>query len=288
MSYGGNGDRDRNLNREGFNAADLTNAVVTEHDSEEVARYKIAEYRNRAQGPSGDMDFDVGSAGGSGTYDDGSAERAILVIKTILWGIGLLLLCAVLGAIWSAKDELIEHVREGRRAEAADKRIKEYADFSTLRDWPKRVQEMYKRQENKPLATMLDEIPENTNKLSRDKRHILGAQIWFKISSKGAGANAFLLEVQDTPHRVNNPILRAASLSLQFLKNECGKGVELACLDAARSFAGLVWHGKGSVQEDWVIQSALEQLPSSGPLATSPAIASLRTKLLATRESLAK
>jgi len=288
MSYGGNGDRDRNLSREGFNSADLTNAVVTEHDSEEVARTKIAEYQNRTQGPSGSMDFDVGSGGGAGSYDDGSVERTIIVAKTIAWAIGLLFLCAVLGAIWSAKDELIEHMRESRRADLADARIKDYSDFSRLQDWPNRVQEIYKKQESKPLAAMLDDLPENTGKLSPERRFILGAQIWFKISSKGTGANAFLLEVQDTPHRVANPMLRAASLSLQFLKNECGKGVEPACLDAAKSFAGLVWQGRGSAQEDWVIESALEKLPSSGPLAKSPAVESLRAKLLATREQLAE
>src|SRR5206468_12783999 len=105
-------------------------------------------------------------------------------------------------------------------------------------------------------------------------------------SSKGAGANKFLITAQETPHRVSSPIPRAESLSLHFLKTECQNGVESACLDAAKSFAGLVWNGKGSAQERWIIDAALEQLPSSGLLAKSDAIESLRTKLLATRKSL--
>jgi len=291
MSFDGIADRNRNLSREGFNSADLTNAAVADSDSEEVARSKIAHYRNPAPGALSTFDSgpDFGSGGGGdGVVYDTDLDKAGKVIKAILWAIGLLFLAGVLGAVWSAKEDLFEYWRETRRADMADQRIQAYSNFSSLSDWPKEIQAMYGKQKDKPLEKIMDDNPGDFNKLSPGKRHMLGAQIWFKISSKGAGAGEYLMAVQKAPHRVHNPALRAANLSLHFLKRECQKGVELACLDAAKSFAGLVWHGKGSVQEDWVIKSALDQLPASGPLATADAIESLRAKLLATRESLTK
>jgi hypothetical protein len=290
MSYDSIGDRNRNLSREGFNSADLINAIVTDNDSEEVARYKIAQIQNPVLGarPASDTSPCIPSGAGSGGSVDVDADGSIIVIKTILWAIGILLLIAIVGAARSAKDEYFEHMVETRRDEAAATRIDEFSSFSKLPAWPKRVQEIYKKQERKPLEKMMDEIPRDLGKLSSKKQQMLGAQIWFKISSKGAGANEYLIGVQDKPHRVASPMLRAASLSICFLEAECGTGVEVACLDAAKSFAGLVWHGIGSSQEDWVIAAALGKLPSSGPLAKSSSIESLRTKLVATRASLKK
>lgn len=291
MSYDGIDDRNRTLSSEGFDRGNLEHAGVTDSDSAEVARGKLLAQNSRpSAGDAYGTSFDTASGGGGGgTAGDGDdTDGVILVLKVIGCAVGLYLLTCILSAAWSAKDELFEYWRKTRHAEIADKRIEEYSDFSKLSDWPKEVQAIYQKQESKPLGKMLDEIPSNLNNLSFEKRDMLGAQIWFKISSKGAGASEFLSTVQEAPHRVSSPILRAASLSLHFLKTECQKGLELACLDAAKSFAGLVWHGKDSAEADWIIKAALDQLPSSGPLAKSEAIESLRTKLLATRKSLQK
>jgi hypothetical protein len=288
MSYDGLDDRNRTLSSEGFDSWNREHAGVTDSDSAEVARGKLLAQNSRpSAGGAYETSFDTASGGGGGG-GGGDTDGTILVLKVIGCAIGLYLLTCILSAAWSAKDELFAYWRKTRHAEIADKRIEEYSDFSKLSDWPREVQAIYQKQESKPLGKMLDEIPSNLNSLSSEKRDMLGAQIWFKISSKGAGASEFLSTVQATPHRVSSPILRAASLSLHFLKTECQKGLEFACLDAAKSFAGLVWHGKNSAEAHWIINAALDQLPSSGPLAKSDAIESLRAKLLATGKSLQK
>jgi hypothetical protein len=111
------------------------------------------------------------------------------------------------------------------------------------------------------------------------KKAELGAQIWFRISDKGSNPEQYLIELQATPHRVKSPILRAGSLSVVFLRQECTKGVDPACLDAAKSFASLLWNGTTAFDEKIITDMALKELPSTGPLSKSPAIEALRKKL---------
>ena len=63
------------------------------------------------------------------------------------------------------------------------------------------------------------------------------------------------------------------------MKKEYGRGIEVACLDAAKSVAGLVWDGKGSAQDPYVLKRALTHLPTDGSLAKSQAILSLRLRI---------
>lgn len=283
MTHDRIGDRNRFLEGQGFNSADLEHKGVTEWDSAEAALGKLLGGNSTSSGGGGGYDAGFGSASGGEPVTDSGTDGVILVFKIFGAGFALYLLCCIVWAAFSAKDELLAHWRSVRSAEIAEQRIKDYSDFSKLSDWPQEVQAVYRKQEGKPLGKLLDEIP---TKLSPEKRHVAGAQIWFKISREGTGARDLLMAVQEAPHRVDNPILRAGGMSLDFLKTECKKGVELACLDAAKSFAGLVWHGKGSAEQRWVIKAALDQLPSSGPLAHSNGVESLRVKLLATQKSL--
>jgi len=201
-------ERNRNLSQEGFHSADWINAGATDHDNEEVIRYKIAQQRAASQSALSGFDTGMDDGPGGGVMHIDDVERTAFVIKAVLWGIGFFFISSILGALWSAKDELFEYWQESRRAEAADKRVKEYTDFSRLSQWPEKVQEAYRKQENKPLEKLMDEVPRDLNQLSAARRHALGAQIWFKISSKGAGASDYLDTVQKAPHRVGMPIIR--------------------------------------------------------------------------------
>jgi hypothetical protein len=284
-------ERNRVLDGEGYKPWDLERRGVTDSDSTEGARAKLIQHSAPGAGGAYGPDFGSMSGGSGGGGDNGAIndiEGFARICKFIAWGVGLYLLACILWVIPSIVSEFREDWHKNRQAEISDKRIQDYSDFSALSDWPQEVQAIYKRQENKSLGKLLDEIPENINKLSPEKRHMLGAQIWFKISSKGTGAGDVLTGLQKAPHRVGLPVIRSMSLSLHFLDTECKKGVELACLDAAKSMASAFWYGKGSAREDWTIQSALDHLPSSGPLAHSRGVESLRQKLLATRKSLEK
>lgn len=275
--------RDHRLGNNGVQYSESGAAGVSETDSYETAFRKIEDYR-KSTGVNTPLP-ELGNpfqtpAGFSGSHDFRGASAG-LSGKAVAWIVGLLLLLPILQFAWSSKDALFVYVDQFRRERAGAERIEEFSDFSKLSDWPKRVQAIHQKGEDKSLERLLDEIPADLRKLPPAKREMLGAQIWFKLSSKGAGATDYLATVQEKPNRVKYPKLAAASLSLGFLKNECSKGVELACLDGAKSFAALVWFGRESSQDPWMIDSALGHLPTSGPLAKSEAIASLRSRISA-------
>lgn len=267
-------------------------AGVNSNDSPEVARHKIANRQKYDDMWKWDASASKSKSGtGSAMYHPPSNGEG-LSLKAILIGIVCFFLVlgmpAILAVAWYAKDEFFKFGTEAWvdavTARAAKKRVDAFTDFSQLSDWPSRVQETFRKKEATPLEVLLDDIPAKLKTLSPARKEELGAQIWFKISSKGAQAPHYLQEVQTKPHRVESPWLRAGSLSVYFLRQECNKGIEIACLDAAKSIAGLLWNGTGAFDDKAINELALEQLPTTGSLSKSDSIEALRKKIMGWRK----
>jgi hypothetical protein len=286
MSVDDSEERDWHLRSNGYMPWEAHDAGVVSYDSAEIARNKIDEKRKSYTMTSMSTTAASGSQPGEFSRTSQSGGPSMFIGKDIVSFMLLVAFAATVAIAWSERNKIFDYGvgmwQEFTWKRAATKRIDAYSDFSRVSDWPARVQDTYRKQQAKSLAALMDEIPENLKHLSSARKEELGAQIWFKISSNGREASQSLIDLQNMPHRVKSPLQRAGALSVYFLKQECTKGLETACLDAAKSFAGMVWYGTGPFEDGWVNEKALQQLPTSGPLSTSAAIQSLREKILNT------
>lgn len=200
------------------------------------------------------------------------------------WGVVLVLL-TIAGTIinteawWRSLPSPVKVYDDYVTERIATSRQERYSDFSTLSDWPASIQQLAKKHDKKSLEEMMVLVTDNWSKLPRQKRHELGAGLWFKIAAGGSKAHDEVWAIKERHDKVR--MLSVASLTIAFLGDSCKAGIEAACLDAAKVLAGQTFFEMdGSDETQALIDvSALKQLPAAGPIAQSPAIVALRKKI---------
>lgn len=213
-------------------------------------------------------------------YDPSAGPRNF---KMFLGSIGVLALIAVIAICadeypkWNKKR--LSEKMESAILEVSHDRVTEYSDYSKLTDWPQSIQDIYKKEQDESLLAIVEKGPENFKDYPANQKFEAGVQAWFRISGKGTEAYPYLTSLQEQPHKRMSPFLRAGSLSLYFLKDQCKKGIAMACTDAAKVRASLLFNGMKGYDEAIVDKMALDELPSDGPLSKDPAIVALREKL---------
>lgn len=161
------------------------------------------------------------------------------------------------------------------------RRAQEFSDFSLISAWPSEVQRGYAKHVDKPLSEIVDELPLDFAKLPLAQQTELGAQVWFRISSKGSEAGQLLSELGSgtVRKRVRIRIGPALTASILFLRRQCTLGVEPACLDIAKAYASTLFEGIAGNGEEAIVKAALKELPETGPLAQSGQVVALKKRL---------
>lgn len=160
-----------------------------------------------------------------------------------------------------------------------------YGDFSTVKEWPARLQ-MHAAPPQKSLYEIVGEIFPDRKSTSAAQEAAVGARIWFRLAAEGEAARDSIAALHMQPGGVPGRGLRAITLSKTFLRRECAKGVELACLDAAKAIAGLLLAFSDGCDEMAINKEALAELPTTGPLSTLPAVIELRHKISQPRQNI--
>lgn len=160
----------------------------------------------------------------------------------------------------------------------ASHRRERFSDFSQKSGWPLAVQQASAQYQGSSLVTLVAQIPKNLDSVPTKKRDALAAEVWFKLAEQGSNANSKLVSIQAeagawTYHAT-------AQLVVTFLEKKCASGIEVACLDLAKVYAGAVFLSAGTDEEgEYLDKRALEFLPTTGPLSRAKAIIELRARL---------
>lgn len=262
-------------------------AGVTQWDSQGVIDAKLAEhYKKEAEE----------RWGGNKTAGNGSNRKNDYVnhggeIVLFFWVVKLFAAAFLIGSVYtlltdvSIRNGVINSYEDWKYSRARAERVKQFSDFSEVSKWPDYIQILNSKTTQKSLEKIIASLPEDlVNSYSYEKKIESGSRAWFAIAENKINADKYVYyEIEKLRARsVKMPYIKMYYIVNFFLKDQCKKNVEAACLDAAKIRAGLTLnYSIGSVRfsELDTINDALKELPEDGPLTKSEEIKNLRHKL---------
>jgi hypothetical protein len=260
-----------NLRSSTHNQFDGHRAGVLPNDSADVAWHKVEQQKARDRMWYPDDNSPKPDYGSEPSINYGGAGDSSWFFVAII-AFGLLIGFATL------YDSYFKARSKGM-TEIADARLSRFSDFSKPEEWPSGVQSSIKKKTRGSLEDVLRRLPQNVDDLSLARKAEVGATIWFMVSKEGANARQYASEAKGKVLRAGHKWFYEERLALAFLRQECGKGVEVACLDAAKLHAGNVFDLPDLITETDSDKKALAELPATGPLSNSPSVVALRKRI---------